>query len=150
MNMNKCVFKRAVDVFGERNQIDQCIEECAELIQALNKYKRNRNALANVYEEIADVQIMLAQMRYIFGESNITMVLHDKTDRLERLLDKQTIDTMTEQLKGHCFCCKHRKPYKPLGGEMSVNAIICEKMNFKGIKNRCTEWEWDNGRGVNV
>lgn len=36
------------------------IEECAELILALRKLDRNKpNAMENVYEEIADVEIMI-------------------------------------------------------------------------------------------
>lgn len=70
--------KIIADKYGMFAQIGQTTEECAELIKALNKYKRVFNvgqttnvseaeAVDNVCEEIADVSIMLEQMIYLFG-----------------------------------------------------------------------------------
>lgn len=42
-------------------------EECAELINALCKYKRGRVTDSDVITEIADVMIMCEQMAYYFG-----------------------------------------------------------------------------------
>ena len=64
------------DHFGYEIQSDQLVEECAELIQAVNKYRRARGigqattiskevALANLIEEIADVESMLEQMKHL-------------------------------------------------------------------------------------
>ena len=62
--------------FGFDAQSNQLIEECAELIQAVNKYKRVTKAIGvpvdsnraeivldNIKEEIADVEIMLEQIK---------------------------------------------------------------------------------------
>ena len=63
------------DHYGRPVQMDQTEEECAELIQAICKYKRalrgnDLKAVERVYEsiveEIADVEIMLAQIKYLF------------------------------------------------------------------------------------
>ena len=60
---------------GEAAQIDMAVEEMAELTKALCKVKRatpgatTTAAIANVIEEIADVQIMLDQLRLIFARS---------------------------------------------------------------------------------
>lgn len=64
---------RAISTYGLTNQMNQCIEEMAELTQALCKVRRpnddDRAARENVIEEMADVQIMLDQMRIIFGDT---------------------------------------------------------------------------------
>lgn len=62
--------------FGFDAQSNQLIEECAELIQEVNKYKRATKgngipvdkakaelALDNLKEEVADVEIMLEQIK---------------------------------------------------------------------------------------
>ena len=71
------LYEAAVDKFGEIAQIDQATEEMAELIVALNKYKRHVNfgqgdkaeILAHIAEERADVEIMLNQLHVIFGDN---------------------------------------------------------------------------------
>lgn len=71
-------WKEIAEHFGYDAQSNQLIEECAELIQALSKYHRvttgkgqpvaDYNAtvvLENLIEEIADVEIMLEQVKYL-------------------------------------------------------------------------------------
>ncbi len=67
---------RAIHQYGISSQQEMCIEEMAELTKALCKLRRHiENAPEfyktheNVVEEIADVQIMLDQMRMIFGST---------------------------------------------------------------------------------
>lgn len=69
---------QAIEKWGKEAQIRQCMEECAELIQALNKYLRaegskdiylTEEAMAHARKEIADVSVMLDQMEEIFGDS---------------------------------------------------------------------------------
>ena len=55
----------AVEQYGERNQLDMVEEECAELIQAVCKRKRGIDNKDNLVDEIADVEIMLEQLKYI-------------------------------------------------------------------------------------
>ena len=63
---------RAIRTYGEPAQIDMAIEEMAELTKALCKIKRAQAgcevtaAIDNAVEEMADVQIMLDQLRIIF------------------------------------------------------------------------------------
>lgn len=61
----------AIDWYGMTSQVDMAIEEMAELTQAFCKIKRawSKEAFANILEEIADVQIMLDQMRLIYGQT---------------------------------------------------------------------------------
>ena len=62
--------------FGYEIQSEQLVEECAELIQAVSKYRRARGtgqpialseeaAFGNLVEEIADVENMLEQIKYL-------------------------------------------------------------------------------------
>ena len=64
-----------------------CIEEMAELTKALCKAKRHKrpdNWLASIYEEIADVTIMLEQIVLIFdGEVVVPLEIEEKLKRLQ-------------------------------------------------------------------
>jgi hypothetical protein len=66
---------KAIRAYGEPAQIDMAIEEMAELTKALCKIKRAQDgceataAIGNAVEEMADVQIMLDQLRIIFHRS---------------------------------------------------------------------------------
>lgn len=82
------IMLRAIHRYGEDAQIDMAVEEMAELTKALCKVKRatpgatTTAAVANVIEEIADVQIMLDQLRLIFARSTDEV----EEDKLRRLL----------------------------------------------------------------
>lgn len=58
---DKEIFETAIKVYGVFPQENMAIEECAELIQAINKKHRGRQH--NLPEEIADVEIMLEQLK---------------------------------------------------------------------------------------
>lgn len=63
------------------------IEECSELILAIQRYRRNRCKAVDIEEEVADVEIMLGQMRALFGDTNIDEVKMYKLNRLkERII----------------------------------------------------------------
>ena len=64
------IMQTALDSWGLNAQLAVTVEECAELIVALQKYinrSSNAKAVDNVLDEIADVEIMLAQMRLALG-----------------------------------------------------------------------------------
>jgi len=70
------LYKAAIQKWGETAQLDQAIEECAELIVAINKYKRVilygdsgtiKDVTNNIKEEAADVSIMIEQLETMFG-----------------------------------------------------------------------------------
>jgi NTP pyrophosphatase (non-canonical NTP hydrolase) len=68
------IYKMALDKWGPQSQIDMLVEECAELIVAVHHARRALGAdgtMAAVIEELADVEIMLEQMRMIFPEEAI-------------------------------------------------------------------------------
>ena len=77
--------KAIADHYGYEPQSRQLIEEMAELTIAINKYWRSVNAIVqtperawetdkaakNIAEEIADVEIVLEQMKYMLGNSEV-------------------------------------------------------------------------------
>lgn len=86
------IMLRAIHHYGEAAQIDMAVEEMAELTKALCKIKRAQAgcevtaAIGNVIEEMADVQIMLDQLRIIFHRST-EEVEEAKLERLKNRLD---------------------------------------------------------------
>ena len=78
------ILNGAIDTFGIGSQIDMAVEECSELINALEKYRRGRVGVQEVVTEIADVQIMCAQLEYMFaGDSKI--VDAERMRKMDRL-----------------------------------------------------------------
>ena len=69
------ILSSAINTFGPLAQQDMMIEEMSELTKAICKYRRagsnkERDAAAcSVLEEIADVQIMLDQMKIMYGST---------------------------------------------------------------------------------
>ena len=97
---------KIVDQYGYDAQSRQCIEEMAELTQAINKFWRKQlkcgqisimaaefrnKEYENVLEEIADTQIMLEQMKVFFDcEERIEILIDEKLKRqIERINNKQ-------------------------------------------------------------
>ena len=83
------ILQSAIDTYGPEHQVDMAIEEMAELIKALLKMRRpDKASWADVLEEIADVQIMLDQLRLIYGQTHNAEIA--KLMRLrERVRDAQ-------------------------------------------------------------
>lgn len=59
------ILTTAIRTYGEKEQEQVAIEECSELIQAICHKHRGREY--NIAEEIADVEIMLEQLKIING-----------------------------------------------------------------------------------
>ncbi len=86
--------KRAIEHYGPQNQINQSIEELAELVVAINKYLRypdDIEAKQHVTEEIADVLIMIDQLKIILDiqDYEINCYRDYKTQRLERRMEDE-------------------------------------------------------------
>lgn len=90
------LYKFAIETYGDEAQINQGIEEMAELIQAVNKFRRMRNPVTfdNIAEEIADVEIMMDQYKQIYGitENEIILLKKRKLDRLAKRLGVNDYD----------------------------------------------------------
>jgi len=85
MENNSTILKLSkLDIWGQLNQTQ---EECAELIAAINKLRRNKEGSYKLVEdEIADVCIMIAQCKLIIGEEYIETKIAEKLARCEERL----------------------------------------------------------------
>lgn len=89
------VYQRALDEWGEYSQLDQAVEEMAELILAINKYKRTNMDLGkkkdeimeNLIEEIADVKMCIEQLEMMFGKGKVNDMLDKKMDKFLKCFD---------------------------------------------------------------
>ena len=61
------LFQNAIDKFGIDAQKKMCVEECAELINALAKESRGRSSISDIITELADVSIMIDQLALYYG-----------------------------------------------------------------------------------
>lgn len=95
MEKEENVYQKAIDKWGATAQLDQMIEEMAELTLAINKYKRyllgekylkKDQVFGNMYEELADVRLCLEQMEYMFGKENVDTAYERKFEKFMQQL----------------------------------------------------------------
>ena len=109
-NTKNEILKGAIDTFGIDAQIDMAIEEMSELTKALCKYKRSvkkykclrthpLGVFDNVREEIADVEIMLEQMRIVFDALEVPFGAQSFIDRIKESKLTRLAETVTETNK---------------------------------------------------
>ncbi len=55
------------EYYGLDHQLGLLQEECGELVQAISKYHRYHD-MGLLIEEIADVEVVIAQIKYLLGE----------------------------------------------------------------------------------
>ena len=81
------ILQMAIRVYGKLAQEKVAIEECSELIQAICHKHRGRQH--NIAEEIADVEIMLEQLKIINDcRDTVEEIKKEKIDRLyDRIFD---------------------------------------------------------------
>ena len=87
--------------YGFDLQSNLLMEECGELIQAVNKYKRKIYSGLSVYtsldkliEEIADVELMLEQIKALLNisEKYIETWKKEKVERTRMIIAKELLD----------------------------------------------------------
>lgn len=91
---SKEIMQLAIDSYGRVNQVIKTVEELSELSQALCKILTskftddNSEIFENIFEEMADVEIMIEQCKMIFykSEDKINDYKNKKIKRLERRL----------------------------------------------------------------
>ena len=93
--MNKNILKKAISKYGTHNQMLKCIEECGELSRAISRILielssgdgfTTEQSQENLYEELADVSIMVEQMIIMFD--CIDEVVVWQTKKLKRLKER--------------------------------------------------------------
>lgn len=96
--MNKNILKEAIKKYGTHNQMLKCIEECGELSRAISRILielssgdgfTTKESQENLYEELADVSIMIEQMIIMFDCTD--EVIAQQLIKLRRL--KERLDT---------------------------------------------------------
>jgi NTP pyrophosphatase (non-canonical NTP hydrolase) len=91
---NGNIYSRVVEAWGEDSQFDMMIEEMAELIQAISKFRRAKTqekkakAYLHLCEEVADVENMVNQLKYILDSNLIDNFREEKLKRTEKRLNK--------------------------------------------------------------
>ena len=81
------VLKAAIAHYGEQMQVVVAIEELSELQKELTKLLRGQADERHINEEMADVEIMLEQLKLMFGNrAAVTYWEHKKIDRLRKRL----------------------------------------------------------------
>jgi len=73
---------KAIELWGVKAQVGMVMEECGELLTALNRFDRGRATAEDVASEIADVIILMAQMKVIFGDKIVQDAIDFKSQRL--------------------------------------------------------------------
>lgn len=75
----------ALEYYGNNSQVDIAIEEMSELIKELLKNRRGEENRSMIADEIADVYIMLEQLKFIFGinETELKVNAEFKIQRLK-------------------------------------------------------------------
>lgn len=91
MGYEKEICLSAIDKYGPAVQQSQTEEELAELIVALKHYHRGRVKFKAVLEEIADVYIMLTQIRQIYsvGDDQMSEAIAKKIGKLKDRLEME-------------------------------------------------------------
>ena len=84
----KQIMLNALKTYGVDAQDDIAIEEMSELTKAIIKNRRYKtfSTLENLYEEIADVSIMLEQMMMSLDKDRVQVYVNQKLERLNERL----------------------------------------------------------------
>ena len=94
------ICKRAVEVFGKDTQLLMYFEEAGELAQAISKDKRGFKDKTNIAEEIADVEIMLEQLKHIYKcHHTVERVKQQKIMRLSSRVEQRLKQQKERKLK---------------------------------------------------
>ena len=84
MTVNSEIIKNSIKHYGVDAQSTVCMEECAELIQAISKEKRGKHDYIHLSEEIADVLICISMLQamYHVNDRDIQRWIEYKQERI--------------------------------------------------------------------
>jgi NTP pyrophosphatase (non-canonical NTP hydrolase) len=133
------LMQKAITTWGKDSQLDMVIEECAELIHAIQKYRRKRVTSAAIIEEAVDVELCLGQLKLIFNEVtdsiNYTVFREDKLARLEKLLEGKMCNQVDFEQRTPIAVKVNEKPIaKTAGGEF--NNVVLTTEEFKKLADK--------------
>ena len=130
ISIDSYVIKRSIEHYGKDVQSTVCMEECAELIQAISKEKRGKSDKCNLAEEMADVIICIEMLKQIYNitEDEIYSWVITKQERTIKRIKKDlqstetnaerirnmTDEELAEWLTNICDTEKNEEPYKSI------------------------------------
>ena len=142
ISIDSYAVKRSIEHYGKDLQSTVCMEECAELIQAISKEKRGESDKDHLSEEIADVLICIEMLRQIYNitEDEIYSWVINKQERIIRRIEKDTQATKTnaerirnmtdeelaEWITNMCDFERNEEPYKSI---YNLNTRIGEEIH---------------------
>lgn len=117
----KDIYNKAKHVYGIDAQVIKAVEELAELQKELCKFLLDDGNMEHITEEIADVEIMIEQLKLIFeNEKAVELIKKAKIKRLSDRLDEElstpskynlsydemTCDICKNKNSKFCFSCQ--------------------------------------------
>jgi len=85
--IDRGLLNKALKEWGTEAQLDMVIEECAELIGAIQKWRRHRVESEKVLEECVDVTLMMEQLKMMLDAPTLfDQIKEKKLARLKNLL----------------------------------------------------------------
>lgn len=83
------ILEKAIRHYGRQHQQTKAVEELAELQTAILKSLDGRCDMKNIVEEIADVEIMLVQLKKMFliKPEELDLIKAEKILRLKRRME---------------------------------------------------------------
>lgn len=86
------LLEKVIERFGKKHQLVVAMEEMAELQKELSKAIRGRQDINHITEEIADVEIMLEQLKIIFEcSADVDIWKNAKLDRVIKRLERDEL-----------------------------------------------------------
>lgn len=132
------ILKATIHKYGAENQENMCIEECAELIHAINK--KHRGKPHNIAEEIADVEIVLEQVKMINGcYGEVDEIKKQKLARLSDSIKEQELTRVSDSIEDiplYATCARY-DPKKKMC--TALKELCCKNGKCKFYAERCGE-----------
>ena len=90
----KAIYEAALEKWGEQAQTMMAVEEMSELTKEICKMYRGKRDMEALADEIADVTIMMEQMRLLF---DVNQLVQDRIDYKVKRLAQRIEDHQEEE-----------------------------------------------------
>lgn len=147
--------KYIADHYGLEHQLGKCKEELGELIEAINSFDERA-----IIEEVADVEIMLSQIKYLrdIPDEQLDVVKKYKIQRQLQRIENEGGESLTDKLEafrvrvenaaenavgsllvspGECDTIKNPSHYKLEGLDIEAIDVIEAVLGEEGFKAHC-------------
>lgn len=86
----KAVYALAATKYGVNHQHDKVLEELGEFLDAYIKYRYKRTTREHFVEELADLTVVLEQLRLLYGvDAEVCAAMDAKVERLQKNLEAE-------------------------------------------------------------